>query len=565
MNFVPFCRFTLLSAAKRLFKLTLVLFQNAGMPSSHVRPDMQGGGSALDSSVQTPYAFPNLTHFSNSYTPESHEIAMLPPQSAEDLHVDFCDAPCSQLHTYEEYVQLLCWCRSKCDSILQKAERASVSTQLLQVQTFLFDFFLKQLPVPFPSRFKLESGVVLHEGCTILHNDGSNIRKGVVVAIQHPKATLHDVERNTFFVADLASLAPDVSDSPQVPLWANDCMASAELQTKAMETLYQLMLQLTSTSMSISSSSASDALVSLAAASIFVHADAVIHLRAEGSITSSLLLSERQALRAFVGALHGKTLAFDVGMQFMHSASFAQARASILAYIKQNCYAPSIHGDDTVPALFHFVEKDPRVQSPDEAHKMLQLSKRSSRRYQPTFDFVTKLLAKTGNTGTLPALTKTSHYRRAAQLEVKSSPFNNIMTWAFHETLGGIGCEDFAFYRDINFLMRLLQVPITLFRETQSVFDKVLSFRRIRPLKKLYQSHPYENPSFIFILACNNPLIVFLTFNISAGRLPMLLPTILSFTMKMTILFLPSRLVDNPSITNFSATSNQSKRIQYAV
>ena len=183
VNFVPFCRFTLLSAAKRLFKLTLVLFQNAGMHSSHVRPDMQGGGSALDSSVQTPYAFPNLTHFSNSDTPESLEIAMLPPQSAEDLHVDFCDAPCSQLHTYEEYVQLLCWCRSKCDSILQKAERASVSTQLLQVQTFLFDFFLKQLPVPFPSRFKLESGVVLHEGCTVLHNDGPNIRKGVVVAI----------------------------------------------------------------------------------------------------------------------------------------------------------------------------------------------------------------------------------------------------------------------------------------------------------------------------------------------------------------------------------------------
>jgi hypothetical protein len=457
--------------------------------------------------MQTPYAFPNLTHFSNNEMPESHEIASLPPQSAEDLHVDFCDAPCSQLHTYEEYVQLLCWCRGKCDSILQKAERASVSTQLLQVQTFLFDFFLKQLPVPFPSRFKLQSGAVLHEGCAVLHNEGSNVRKGVVVAIQNPKATLHDVERNTFFVTDLASLTPDVSVGPHVPLWANDRMASAELQTKAMEALYQLMLQLTSTSMSISSSSASDALVSLAAASIFVHADAVMHLQAEGSITSNLLLSERQKLRAFVGALHGKTLTFDIGMQFLHSAPFAQTRASILAYIKQNCYAPSIHGDDGIPALFHFVEQDPRPQPSDEAHKMLQLGRRSAR-YQPTFDFVTRLLAKTGKTGTLPTQSKTSHYRRAAAMEVKSSPFNNVMTWAFHETLGGIGCEDFAFYRDINFLMRLLQVPITLFRETQSVFDKVLSFRRIRPLKKLYPSRLTAMFSFISNLAII-PLLFF--------------------------------------------------------
>ena len=115
-----------------------------------------------------------------------------------------------------------------------------------------------------------------------------------------------------------------------------------------METLYQLMLQLTSTSMSILSSAASDSLVSLTAACIFIHADAVIHLKAEGAITSNLLLGQQHKLRAFVGALHGRTVTFDVGMQFVHSAPFAQARASILAYIKRNCYAPSLHGDDKV-------------------------------------------------------------------------------------------------------------------------------------------------------------------------------------------------------------------------
>ncbi len=363
-----------------------------------------------------------------------------------------------------------------------------MTTQLLQVQTFLFDFFLKQLPVPFPNRFKLQNGAVLHEGCSVSYSNGSDVRKGVVVAIHQHKATLHDVENNIFFVANLASLVSDATSGHQL-LWANDCMSSADLQAKAMETLYQLMLQLTSTSMSISSSAASDSLVSLAAASIFVHADAVIHLRAEGAITSNLLLDEKQKLRAFVGALHGRTLTFDADMEFVHSAPFAQARASIIAYIKQNCYAPSLHGDEKIPqnVLFSFVDPDPRPPTPDERHKMLVLYK-SSARFQPTVRFVTKILEKTGNTGKLPTQSKLSHYRRAAQLEVKSSPFNNAMTWAFHETLGGIGCEDFAFYRDINCLMRLLQVPITLFRETQSVFDKIPSFRRIRPLKKLYST-----------------------------------------------------------------------------
>ncbi len=280
--------------------------------------------------------------------PEALEISNLPAQCAVDLHVDLCDAPCTELQTYEEYVQLLCWGRSKCDSILQKAERASVTTQLLQVQTFLFDFFLKQLPIPVPCRFKLASGAVLYEGCSVVHSDGSNVRKGVVVAIKEQKATLHDVETNAYFVAELASLAPDVTFGAHSPLWANDCMASAALQAKAMETLYQLMLQLTSTSMSILSSAASDSLVSLTAACIFIHADAVIHLKAEGAITSNLLLGQQHKLRAFVGALHGRTLTFDVGMQFVHSAPFAQARASILAYIKRNCYAPVFHGDDKV-------------------------------------------------------------------------------------------------------------------------------------------------------------------------------------------------------------------------
>jgi hypothetical protein len=71
-------------------------------------------------------------------------------------------------------------------------------------------------------------------------------------------------------------------------------------------------------------------------------------LKAEGAITSNLLLGQQHKLRAFVGALHGRTLTFDVGMQFVHSAPFAQARASILAYIKRNCYAPVFHGDDKV-------------------------------------------------------------------------------------------------------------------------------------------------------------------------------------------------------------------------
>jgi len=393
-------------------------------------------------------------------------------------------------------------------------DRASVTTQLLQVQTFLFDVFMKQLPVPFPNRFKLPSGAVLHEGCRVSHSEGSGVRTCVLVAIHEGKATIHDVEKNTVFVTELASLALDGSQASHMPLWANDHIGSADLQARAMDNLYALMLQLTSTSMSLPSSAATDALVSLSAASIFVHADAVMHLRANGAITSDLLLNEKIKLRPFVGALHSAALSFDLSMYSIFCAPFARARANIVAYIKQNCYAPSIHGDSpSFPALFCYDSKDP-AQDSNDLHNMVVIRNMNPRcglrfssmllcfllflttvrnPYHPTYAFVSKMLEKTGNSGKLPPQGKSSHFRRAWESETKSGPFNSLMTWAFHETFGGIGCEDFALFRDMNFLMRLLQVPITYFRQKQSVFNKEPSLSRIRPLKKLCATLFFSN------------------------------------------------------------------------